>query len=300
MNKIAITFALFTLISIPAILFNSCEKETETTGKLHLSITDAPIDLLNVTGVFITITEIQYHHNGTWKVLDPFEGPQTYNLLDLTHGISEMLGSFELESGSYTQIRFIVDAPVLDGINFGNPGCYLVFDDETTVPLFIPSGAQTGFKATGNFDVPVNGDTFLTADFDVRRSVVVAGSSGKFILKPTIRLVVDNQAGIITGNVLNFDSTEDITIYAYEQGTYQESESNDPEPEMHRFPNAISSDIADENGDFTLAFMAAGSYDLIITRSFEGNFLNVAGITEGINVESEQTTTITIDISLFE
>jgi hypothetical protein len=43
----------------------------------------------------------------------------------------------------------------------------------------------------------------VTADFDVRKSIVKAGASGKYILKPTIRLVVDNQAGCIKGDVTN-------------------------------------------------------------------------------------------------
>jgi hypothetical protein len=38
--------------------------------------------------------------------------------------------------------------------------------------------------------VPVNGTVVVTADFDVRKAVVVAGSS--YILKPTIKLIVND------------------------------------------------------------------------------------------------------------
>jgi hypothetical protein len=38
--------------------------------------------------------------------------------------------------------------------------------------------------------VPVNGTVVVTADFDVRKAVVLAGSS--YILKPTIKLIVND------------------------------------------------------------------------------------------------------------
>ena len=70
-----------------------------------------------------------------------------------------------------------------------SPGCYIEFAGNTTEPLFVPSGGQTGYKAIGHFEVSVNGTVEVTADFDVRKAVVVAGSS--YILKPTIKLIVN-------------------------------------------------------------------------------------------------------------
>ena len=71
-----------------------------------------------------------------------------------------------------------------------NPGCYIEFADNSTEPLFVPSGGETGYKAVGQFEVPVNGTVEVTADFDVREAVVVAGS--RYILKPTIKLIVND------------------------------------------------------------------------------------------------------------
>jgi hypothetical protein len=158
------------------------------TGTLKLYLCDAPLDAENVTGVYITINEIQYHLDGQWITCEEFEGPQTYNLLELTGGNSTLLGELTLPAGHYTQIRFMLDISEKGSYQV-NPGCYIEFADNSTEPLFAPSGGETGYKAIGQFEVPVNGTVEVTADFDVRKAVVVAGSS--YILKPTIKLIVN-------------------------------------------------------------------------------------------------------------
>jgi hypothetical protein len=64
------------------------------------------------------------------------------------------------------------------------------FADNSTEPLFVPSGGETGYKATGQFTVPANGTVEVTADFNVHEAVVVADSH--YILKPTIKLIVND------------------------------------------------------------------------------------------------------------
>jgi hypothetical protein len=159
------------------------------TGTLKLYLSDAPLDAENVTGVYITINEIQYHLRGQWITCEEFVGNQTYNLLELTGGNSTLLGGFELPVGNYTQIRFMLDIAE-KGSHPTNPGCYIEFADNSTEPLFVPSGNETGYKAVGHFEVPVNGTVEVTADFDVRKAVVVADSL--YILKPTIKLIVND------------------------------------------------------------------------------------------------------------
>jgi hypothetical protein len=79
------------------------------------------------------------------------------------------------------------------GSNPTNPDCYVEFADNSTEPLFTPSGNTTGYKAIGRFEVTANETVEVTADFDVREAVVVAHSS--YILKPTIKLILNNQEG---------------------------------------------------------------------------------------------------------
>jgi hypothetical protein len=158
------------------------------TGTLKLYLSDAPMDAENVRGVYITINEIQCHLDGQWITCEGFEGPKTYNLLELTEGNAALLGELTLPVGNYTQIRFMLNIAE-KASSRANLGCYIEFTDNSTQPLFAPSGGKTGYKAIGYFEVPVNGTVEVTADFDVRKAVVVAGSS--YILKPTIKLIVN-------------------------------------------------------------------------------------------------------------
>src|SRR5690554_972688 len=283
-----ILFLLATAGSI--LLYGACEKSETGSGTLNLSITDAPIDSAGVTGVYIAINRIEYHSAAEgWVDLDTFATPLSFNLLELTRGTAELLGSYELPTGTYSQIRFHLDQPNQNQGVVANPGCYLEWADGSTQPLFVPSGAQSGYKAVGAFHIPVNGTVDLTADFDVRKSVVVAGNSGKLILKPTIRLVANNQAGSISGTVSGYDTDASPVVYAYQAGTFTEEEAADPAEEQARFPNAISSDVADDEGYYHLAYLAPGSYDLVVVSANE-NGVSVLSIEEQLGVESRQNT----------
>jgi len=159
------------------------------TGTLKLYLSDAPTDAENITGVYITINEIQYHRDGQWITCGEFIGPQTYDLLELSGGNSTLLGELTLPSGNYTQIRLMLDIQEIGSPPI-SPGCYIEFADNSTEPLFVPSGGQTGYKGIGRFEVPVNGTVVVTADFDVHKAVVVANS--RYILKPTIKLIIND------------------------------------------------------------------------------------------------------------
>ncbi len=293
---------IITLITILALGFLSCSFDSET-GVMKLSLTDAPTDAENITGVYITIDAIQYNKNQNgseaWEPMEEFQGPQTYNLLELQDGESALLGELVLDAGQYNQIRFMLDIPEQSTGTPSNPGCYLEYADETTEPLFVPSGGNTGYKTVGAFQVPQNGTVELTADFDVRKAVVEAGTSGIYILKPTIRLIADTQAGKIAGSLTNYSGDSDIIIFAYESGSYEETEAAEPEAGEARFPNAITSAEVKEDGSYTLWYLAEGTYDLICVEYADGAFVGTAGIVSEVAVESEKTTTQKIDFSLF-
>jgi len=266
---------------------------------LVLYLADAPVDAANVTGVYIKINEIQYNLNDNWETFEDFEGPQTYNLLELSGGQSALLGEFEMSAGQYTQIRFILDIPE-QGPNPTSPGCYIEFADETTAPLFVPSGGSSGYKAVGAFEVPVNGTVEVTADFDVRKAVVETGQSERYILKPTIRLIVNNQAGGISGSITNSTDYTDIVVYAYENGTWSDTEDDEPSGQETRFPLAITSGKMSAEGNYTLPLLAEGTYDLVVAGFNGGDFGEVLGFVSGVEVRSEQSTTQHIDTTTLE
>ncbi len=292
-------FRTFFILSFPFLLFTACEKDETGDGTLNLSITDAPVDRSDIAGIFLTITEIQYHKNDSaWMTFEEYEGPQTFDILELTDGSSELLGSFEMDAGHYTQLRFIIDAPDEGMQDPANPGCYILFTDSTQMPLFVPSGSQTGWKGVGEFTVPVNGEVSVTADFSARKSVRKPGINNFYILTPTIRLIVNNQSGQIAGGLSNVPDGVDIIVYAYEDETFETNETDDPMDETEtRFPNAVTSDIAEDTMNYHLSFLAPMTYDLVVASFIEGEFQEVLGIVEDVSVESNKTTNQPIDLS---
>ncbi|MFP4690357.1 MAG: DUF4382 domain-containing protein [Bacteroidales bacterium] len=293
-------FAL--LAVLPVFFMAACDADENTMdgekGDLKLFMTDAPIETDGIESVFITFTEIQYQtEDGDWSTFDEFDEPVELDLLELTRGETELLGLFEMEPGVYNQIRFMLDAPERGQGPPSTPGSYLVFEDGSTTPLFVPSGGQSGYKAVGQFEIPANAIAEVTADFDARRSVVRAGQSGMYILKPTIRLVSNIVSGRITGDVVNIPAESEIMVYAYESGTYTDNEASEPAEEDIRFPNAINSDQADEEDSYHLDFLREGDYDLVVTSAnSEGEFVEVLGMIEDVTVEAGETTILDIDI----
>jgi len=266
-------------------------------GTLALYLSDAPIDAENVTGVYITINEIQYHMDDQWITCEEFEGPKTYNLLELTDGNSTLLGELVLPGGHYNQIRFILEIPEM-GQNPATPGCYIEFSDNSTQPLFVPSGNETGYKAVGEFTVPANGTVQLTADFDVRKAVHLAASH--YILHPTIRLVLNNEAGRISGVVTNNSTYTDIIVFAYEDGTWTDTEDDEPVYPASRFPNAVNSGKMCDDGHYTIPLLAAGTYDLAVAGYNGADFGEVLGFISDVVVESNQTAHQNIDTDALE
>ena len=293
-NRLLLSVAI--IMAVLAAAGVSCG-ETSGTGTLELYLSDAPTDAENVTGVYITINEIQYHLNDQWITCEEFEGPKTYNLLELTGGNSTLLGELVLPGGHFNQIRFMLDIPEM-GQTPANPGCYIEFTDNSTQPLFVPSGNVSGYKAVGQFEVTVNGSVELTADFDVRKAVVLADSH--YILKPTIRLVVNNEAGRISGLITNNSSYTDIIVFAYEDETWTDTEDNDPVGEGSRFPNAVNSGKMCDDGHYIIPLLAAGTYDLVVAGYNGADFGEVLGFISDVVVKSHKNTSQDINTDALE
>src|SRR5512140_778494 len=193
-----------TLLAVLLVGLYACSSGGDT-GRLSLSLTDKPSDAYNA--VYVTIQEIAIHAageaEGAWKTI--LEPNKTMDLLALANGVREQLGIVSLDPGQYTQLRLIIGTQPDNGLNIqGNPhpfANYVIDTNGDVHEMKVPSGMQTGIKLVQGFEINENSTTELTIDVDASRSVVVAGNSGKYLLKPTIQVIDTAVATVINGMV---------------------------------------------------------------------------------------------------
>jgi hypothetical protein len=255
--------ALFAMLTFAALLAGcggsgGGDSSSSGTGTLALSLTDAPA--YGYKAVYVTIEKVQVHMGGNenqdknWKDVSDVGNNRTYNLLDLTNGVRTELGITELASGPYTQMRLILGRVPDGGVNvlsrkhqYAN---YVVTDADEIHELKVPSGFQTGIKIVQGFEINDNQTTELLLDFEASKSVVKAGNSGNWLLKPTIKIKELALYAIVTGRVT--DGT-DAAVPGARVSAQQIDSDNDT-------PEVLASTSTDENGEFKLFLNPNGEY----------------------------------------
>lgn len=236
------------------------------TGTLRVALTDAPrcrVGNADLDKVFVTVERVRVHQaadaepaNGGWIDI-PVSPARKLNLLDLTNGRLEELGTVPLPAGDYTQVRL-----VLSPNRGAEPSNSLVLAGDPTmteIPLRTPSAAQSGLKIIHPFTVQPNTMADLVIDFDACRSIVELGrGNGGYLLKPILsaqlRLVaaiagfVDPLAG-------------DVMVSAQKDGKVIRS----------TIPFAIATGPY-AAGEFVLAYLdpSMSPYDVVITSPARG------------------------------
>jgi hypothetical protein len=241
---------------------NSSSGSSSGSGDLKVSLTDAPSP--DYKAVYVTVNQVEVkasadENDNGWQVIDIDN--KTINLLDLTGGILETLGTRNLAAGDYNQLRLHLATAPDDKLNLNDERHdfphYVIETDGTIHELKVPSGYQSGIKLVKGFTIVASELTELILDFDATKSVVKAGNSGKWLLKPVIRVIDTVTVAGIQGTVT--DAADDslkhaawVAVQTYD-GTAADAKDD------------ITTDAAtltDETGDYLLR-VPADNYTLV-------------------------------------
>ena len=280
-------FAILLLVSISACgnggeNGGAVNKDTGNggTGTLSLNLTDATTT--DYKAIYVTIKEVRVHRKdgSNWQVAATPN--KTYNLLELVNGVREHLGMAELQTGFYTQMRLIIGDTADGGINiksnshpFAN---YIIDSSDVEHKLKIPSGPQTGIKI-GGFFINQDQTTELILDFDASKSIVKAGSSEKWLLKPTIKVLNTEYYSIIEGTV---GTIEGVLVSAQ---TYDTSA-----PDAKDEVLVQTATLTDVNGPYKM-FLEPGTYNIVAYK--EGN----SPVCSSVTADPDTINTLNITLS---
>lgn len=202
-------FKPFAFLAISAFLLGSCSREKKNAAdnsgnpnkaRLQVALTDDPGDY---QAVFIDVREIKINMtsdtaNG-WQTLQNVQAGQ-YDLLKLVNDDDTILADVDLVPGRVHQIRLVL-----------GPDNFVKIDNQL-IRLETPSAQQSGLKLNIQQDVQAGLLYKLTMDFDVAKSIVKTGN-GKYMLKPTIRTVLEAAGGVLQGHVNPYSFQTAVLVF---------------------------------------------------------------------------------------
>ncbi|UNY99976.1 DUF4382 domain-containing protein [Zhouia spongiae] len=235
-------------------------KNTDGFSHIIVKLTDAPGDY-DAVKIDVQDVMIQYKEDGPWESIGDIN-TGVYDLLELTGGVNVVVADNEIPSGVVKHIRLVL----------GDDNTIVVNGEE--INLDTPSAQQSGLKLKLNQELETGFAYDFTIDFDADKSIVKAGNSGKYILKPVLRLSAEVSSGIITGTVSPSEFQSMASVVLDEKTTI--------------------SAHTDESGIFMLYGIPGGTHDVMITPDAESGYAET--IIEGVEVVNGEI----IDLELIE
>ncbi|HXV67843.1 MAG TPA: DUF4382 domain-containing protein, partial [Nitrospira sp.] len=238
-------------------------------GSLSVSLTDAPacgFDEVNVTVDKVRVHQSNSANENTagWSTI-ALVPPRKINLLDLNDPTQpnlalEELGVTPLPAGQYTQVRLVL---IRNSGAFPPENSVVLSGTNTEVALDTHSAVQSGIKLIHPFTVNQGQRVDLLLDFDACTSIVKTGS-GKYKLKPVIQVIPFELNGIRgfidTALFPGQANANNVIVSAQMGGNIVRS----------AVPNATT-------GEFFLARLAPGTYDVVITADNQATAV-IAGV----------------------
>ena len=232
-TALAVLVIIFSLLSCDSDNLTDPTPVVEPT--LRITLTDAPGDYQKV---LIDVADVQIRFDGEWIDLDTDYTGQ-YDLLELTNGLDTVLATSEVPAGTLTEVRLILGAD-----NF-----VLLNGEEELTALRTPSAQQSGLKIGIENGTIVPGQAYeLLLDFDACRSIVRAGNSGNYNLRPRLRAVLNAVDTPTSGQLVGIlQPAQEQYVFAYQAG------------------GDTLGTVADSTGLFRLVGVPAGVYTLEVT-----------------------------------
>ncbi|MCA0131112.1 DUF4382 domain-containing protein [Winogradskyella alexanderae] len=198
-------------------------QDNDDTAYLSIRLVDEPGDY---ESVFVEVLDVMIKYENTesaeedsgWESIGILN-PGVYDLLELTGGVSlQLLDNEEIQTGIIKQIRLIL----------GDDNSLLIEGAEEPISLNTPSAQQSGLKVMVNQDIQAGFNYDFVLDFDVDESIVMAGNSGNYNLKPVLRASLEINSGTMIGNVQPTDIVVEVEASngIDTASTYVDSEGN--------------------------------------------------------------------------
>jgi len=221
------------VLIISAFVVFSCQKNSTSSGstdkaRIQIRLTDKPDP--NVAEVWVDIKEIILKMGDSSEIKLANTYPGVYNLLELTNGKDTLLADADVPAGTISQIRLVL-----------GENNYIVTKSGETIDLTTPSAQQSGLKVQLHQDVTGGVLYRLILDFDAAKSIVKAGNSGKYLLKPVLRVISFVPSG---GNVMGVVTPDSVTTLVY----------------AINGPDTVASTATDSTGGYYVRDIPAGAY----------------------------------------
>ena len=235
------TYGLLLLGFTILTLVQSCSNSNDSTSRVQLKMVDAPGDYQQVN---VEITDIQYNltdGEDGWKSFTPAGGyPINVDLTQLVAGNDLLLADEIVPSGMMKQIRLVL----------GDNNTLKIEGNDNPIHLDTPSALQSGLKLNLNTTLEGGFTYSFILDWVVSESIVEAGSTGMYNLKPVIKVNAEVTSGSVKGMVVDENQTamDNVTLTLFDsEGT------------------KVTDTMTDTQGNFMFQGITEGTYTIKIS-----------------------------------
>jgi len=253
-------------VSLPMLIAGCGGGSGSDNGSMRVALTDAPscgFDAVNVT-----VQKVRIHQSASASDTDSgwseitVSGNNRFDLLSLQNGVLAELGQTPLAPGKYQQMRLVLAAN-----DTANPLANSVTPTGgSETALNTPSALQSGLKMNVDLTIEANKMADLVIDFDACKSVVSAGNSGQYNLKPVLKVIPRFVSGV--QGFVDLTLANGSTLVTLQQNGV-----------------VVRSTSPDSTGKFLLQPVAAGTYDLVLTAPG-----HVTRVVTGVTVTADTVT----------